>query len=155
MNEQNFSNHMKFVPAFHFFVLPVLLLNLIYSIYNFFSGFRVGTGVAIGLSALISSGIWVLVAAALLVLAFLARVFALGVQDRVIRLEERMRYERLLPADLKPRIGEFTIHQLVSLRFASDAELSTLARKVLDGKLNERKVIKRMVQNWRPDDQRI
>jgi Family of unknown function (DUF6526) len=155
MNEQNFSNHMKFVPAFHFFVLPVLLLNLIYSIYNFFSGFRVGTGAAIGLSALISSRIWVLVAAALLVLAFLARVFALGVQDRVIRLEERMRYERLLPADLKPRIGEFTIHQLVSLRFASDAELSTLARKVLDGKLNERKVIKRMVQNWRPDDQRI
>jgi hypothetical protein len=88
-------------------------------------------------------------------LAFLARLFALGVQDRVIRLEERMRYQRLLPEDLKPRIGEFTINQLVSLRFASDAELPTLARKVLDGKMIERKAIKQMVQNWRADYQRI
>jgi hypothetical protein len=66
-----------------------------------------------------------------------------------------MRYERLLPDDLKPRIGEFTINQLVSLRFASDAELAALARKVLDGRMNERKVIKQMVQNWRADYQRI
>jgi hypothetical protein len=97
----------------------------------------------------------ILVPIALLLLAFLARLFALGVQDRVIRLEERMRYERLLPEDLKPRIGEFTINQLVSLRFASDAELPALARKVLDGKMNERKVIKQMVQNWRADYQRV
>ena len=92
---------------------------------------------------------------ALLVLAFLARIFALGVQDRVIRLEERLRFERLLPDDLKPRIGEFTIDQLVSLRFASDAELPALARTVLDGKVNSRKAIKKMVQNWRADYQRV
>jgi hypothetical protein len=61
----------------------------------------------------------------------------------------------LLPEDLKPRIGEFTINQLVSLRFASDAELPNLARKVLDSKMTERKAIKQMVQNWRPDHQRV
>jgi len=90
-----------------------------------------------------------------LVMAFLARIFALGVQDRVIRLEERLRYARLLPDDLRARIGEFTINQLVALRFACDAELPVLARKVLDTKMNERKAIKRMVQNWRPDYQRV
>ena len=97
----------------------------------------------------------ILVAVALLLLAFLARLFALGVQDRVIRLEERMRYERLLPEDLKARIGEFTISQLVSLRFASDAELPALARKVLDEQIKERKAIKQMIQSWRPDYQRV
>jgi len=73
------------------------------------------------------------------------------VQDRVIRLEERLRYERLLPADLKARAGEFTVSQFVSLRFASDAELPALARKVLDDKVNERKAIKQMVKSWKPD----
>ena len=76
---------------------------------------------------------------------------ALKVQDRVIRLEERLRYERVLPSDLKARIGEFTVAQLVSLRFAGDAELPALARKVLDEKLSERKAIKQMVKTWKPD----
>jgi hypothetical protein len=58
---------------------------------------------------------------------------------------------RLLPADLQPRVGEFTIAQLVSLRFASDAELPALARKVLDDKLQERKAIKQLIKTWRPD----
>jgi hypothetical protein len=73
------------------------------------------------------------------------------VQNRVIRLEERLRYERVLPADLKARIPELTLTQVVSLRFASDAELPTLARKVLDDKMTERKAIKQMVKSWRPD----
>jgi len=90
--------------------------------------------------------------AAGLALGFLtARLMALRVQDRVIRLEERLRYERVLPADLKARIGEFTVSQLVSLRFASDAELPALACKVLDDKINERKAIKQMVKTWKPD----
>ena len=76
---------------------------------------------------------------------------ALTVQDRLIRLEERLRYERVLPADLKARIGEFTVTQLIALRFASDAELPALARKVLDDKISERKAIKQMVKTWKPD----
>jgi len=153
MNEQNFSNHGKFVPMFHFFVIPVLIANVIW---NIVSASRIlGHSEAISASLLAAVAFSILVSIALLVLAFLARLFALGVQDRVIRLEERMRYQRLLPDDLKPRIGEFTINQLVSLRFASDAELPALAREVLDGKMNKRKVIKQMVQNWRADYQRI
>ena len=152
MSEQNFSNHGKFVPVFHFFVGPVLILNLIHSVLWLFHG---GANSAMGVHAIGPAILNVLVALALLLLAFQARLFALGVQDRVIRLEERMRYERLLPQDLQPRIGEFTISQLVSLRFASDAELPTLARKVLDGKINDRKSIKQMIQNWRADYQRV
>jgi hypothetical protein len=153
MNEQNFSNHGKSVPMFHFFVIPVLIANVIWSIVSASRNLRHSEAISASLLAVVALSI--LVPIALLLLAFLARLFALGVQDRVIRLEERMRYERLLPEDLKPRIGEFTINQLVSLRFASDAELPALARKVLDGKMNERKVIKQMVQNWRPDCQRV
>ena len=80
-----------------------------------------------------------------------ARNFALTVQNRVIRLEERMRLERLLPEDLKPRIGEFTCGQLVAMRFACDAELPALARKVLTDNIQAGKTIKQMVQNWRAD----
>jgi len=93
----------------------------------------------------------VVVAAALLVGFITVRVMALRVQDRVIRLEERLRCERVLPADLRPRVGEFTVNQLISLRFASDAELPALARKVLDEKMSERKPIKQLIKNWRAD----
>jgi hypothetical protein len=93
----------------------------------------------------------VLLALGLFVGFGVGRNMALRVQDRVIRLEERLRYERVFPADLKPRIEQFTVDQFVALRFASDAELPGLARKVLDEKMNERKAIKQMVKNWRPD----
>jgi hypothetical protein len=152
MNEQTFSNHAKFVPMFHFFLLPALSLNLLWAIRWFFP-LQVST--MFGFQVFIGHLVNLLVAIALIVMAFLARTFALGVQDRVIRLEERIRYERLLPEDLKPRIGEFTTNQLVALRFACDAELPALARKVLDAKISERKAIKQMVQNWRPDYQRV
>ena len=140
MAEQSYVNHVKWVPLFHFFVIPVLVLNLVQSIYkSFHLGFSFDRLVG------------VLTAAALLLLTFQARLFALKVQDRVIRLEERLRMERLLPTDLQPRIGEFTPSQLVALRFAGDAELPVLARKVLTDKIIEGKVIKQMVQNWRAD----
>jgi hypothetical protein len=136
---QNLENHAKTVPAFHFFVLPILLLNVISQIVRVF---RVpGYGTVLSL----------LVAIALLLLALTARMFALTVQDRVIRLEMQLRLQQLLPQDLRPRIPEFTVSQLVSLRFASDAELPDLARKVLDEKLNDRKAIKKLIRNWQPD----
>jgi cell division protein FtsL len=140
MAEQNFSNHVRMVPGFHYFVMPVMALNFGWSIYRW----KVA---AFSLDAFIS----VLTAAALIMLMFYARLFALKVQDRVIRLEERMRLEKLLPDDLKPRIGEFTSGQLVAMRFACDAELPALARKVLADNIKEGKAIKQMVQNWRPD----
>ena len=139
--EQNFSNHTRFFPPFHFFVIPVMLINFIWSIVRLWKVYNFS-----------AYGFETVVVAAALLLGFLsARLMALKVQDRVIRLEERLRYERLLPADLKPRIGEFTIPQIISLRFASDVELPALARKVLDAKMNQRKPIKQMVKNWRAD----
>jgi Family of unknown function (DUF6526) len=143
MPEQNFGNHAKFVPPFHFFAVPVLVINFGWSLYRLRS---------LGFSF---AGVFgVLLATALVILVFSARLFALAVQDRVIRLEERLRYVQVLPADLQARSGEFNIGQIVSLRFASDAELPALARKVLDEKLSERKAIKQLIKSWKPDYQR-
>jgi Family of unknown function (DUF6526) len=148
---QNFSNHTKIVPAFHYFLLPALFINLVGASYWVYATARHAWGPFPLFYAILN----LFLAIALLILAFLARLFALGVQDRVIRLEERLRYQQLLPEDLKARINEFTTKQLVALRFASDTELPALARKVLAEKMKERKAIKRMIQNWRADYQRI
>jgi uncharacterized membrane protein YdbT with pleckstrin-like domain len=140
MAEQSFANHGKVFPLFHFFVVPVISINLGWSIYRL---------IVMGFSW---DGLERVLLALGLALGFLSvRTMALRVQDRVIRLEERLRYERVLPAELKPRIGEFTVDQLVALRFACDAELPALARKVLDDKVSERKAIKQMVKTWKPD----
>ena len=140
MSEQNFANHARYVPAFHFFVLPVLLLNIGWSIYRWETTLWSTDG-----------AVWVLTSVALLIGLLFARLFVLSVQDRVIRLEERIRCEKLLPPDLQVRIIEFEPGQLVSLRFASDAELPALARRVLDEKLRDRKAIKQLIKSWRPD----
>ena len=140
MAEQTFASHVRWVPGFHYFVMPVIVLNFGWSIYRW-------RATGFSLDAFIS----VLTAAALMMLMFYARLFALKVQDRVIRLEERLRLEKLLPADLKPRIEEFTCGQLVAMRFASDAELPALARKVLTDNIRGGKAIKQMVQSWRAD----
>jgi hypothetical protein len=136
---QNFENHAKFVPTFHFVVMPILTINFGWSIYRLAHAFSGNSVVAL------------LVAVALILMSFHSRIFALSVQDRVIRLEMQLRMQQALPADLRPRIPQFTVGQLVSLRFASDAELPELARKVLDEKLTDRKAIKKMVKNWQPD----
>jgi len=138
--EQNLSNHTRFFPPFHFFVMPMLLINLGFHVYRV-----IKEGLSIG-------GIGGTLFALALVVGFLScRLFSLAVQDRVIRLEEQLRYIRLLPADLQARVGELSTGQIVSLRFANDAELPVLARKVLDDKIQNRKAIKQMIQNWRPD----
>ncbi|MGA7795298.1 MAG: DUF6526 family protein [Candidatus Acidiferrales bacterium] len=137
---QNLKNHVRLVPLFHMFVLPVFLINLVGTIIHL-----VRAGISYG------SVMGVLMALALFMLAFFARVFALTVQDRVIRLEMRLRLAEILPVDLRPRILEFTPGQLVSLRFAGDAELPALARKVLDEKLENRKAIKQLIKDWQGD----
>jgi Family of unknown function (DUF6526) len=136
---QSFENHTKIVPAFHYFVLPVLLINLGWRIDRVWHSLSADTVISFFL------------AAALVLLALYGRMFALTVQDRVIRLEMQLRLQRILPPDLGARISEFSVGQLVALRFASDAELPELARKVLDERLGDRKAIKKLIRNWQPD----
>jgi len=137
--DQNYKNHVRFEPLFHFFVLPMLLVNFGWSVRNAIH--QISADTVIG----------ALTAAALVMVALFGRIFALRVQDRVIRLEMRLRMQQLLPADLKPRILEFRPAHLVALRFASDAELPQLARKVLDGSLTSQKAIKMAVGDWQGD----
>jgi len=139
---QNFKNHAMFDPPFHFFLAPVGLILLILSI------------VDVVRHPSWMTGLQVLVILWLFILVFKTRVYALKVQDRVIRLEERLRLAALLPASLQPRIGELSVDQLIGLRFASDAELPGLVEKALGGNWN-RKQIKEAVQNWRPDNWRV
>ena len=139
---QNYANHAKFVPPFHYFVLPVLLVNAGWSIYQAVKVQTFGTIFGI------------FFAFALLLGVLFGRIFALKVQDRVIHLEMVLRMKQILPADLQPRIDEFTVEQLIGLRFASDAELPALARRVLQEKIANRKPIKQAVQNWKADEMR-
>ena len=139
---QSFENHARLVPAYHYVAFPLFAVNFFFALYQVVTGFSWGNLVAFG------------VAVALILLFFLARVMALTVQDRVIRLEETLRMRALLPADLQPRIGEFTVKQMVALRFASDGELPDLARQVLDGGIQDQKAIKKLIRHWRADHQR-
>jgi Family of unknown function (DUF6526) len=139
---QNFSNHTRYDPLFHFFVLPVFAITLIATMVHLVR--RPGLHSA-----------WMLVfMVAAVVVVFKSRLYALKVQDRVIRLEERMRLANLVGESLRPRIGEFTESQLIGLRFASDAELPLLAARALSEKLSCAE-IKKAVQQWRPDDWRV
>jgi hypothetical protein len=140
VEQQSFKTHVKVVPGFTYFVLPMLVINVGWTLYRW-------KRAEFSIDGLFAA----LTAVALLLGIFYARVFALRVQDRVVRLEERLRYERLLPADLLARVGELTISQIVALRFASDGELPGLMRKVLDERLVDRKAIKGLVVNWRAD----
>ena len=135
---QTFENHTRQVPIFVVGNL-VLMVNLVGRLVDLRHGITFG------------SVMDVLVGAALIALFTMGRNSVLAVQDRLIRLEMRLRLARVLPADLCPRIPEFSVGQLVALRFACDAELPGLARKVLDEKLNDRKAIKRLVKDWQAD----
>ena len=140
---QTYKSHTRFVPLYHYVTGPIFLLNFLWSFYRMVTGFSV------------DSVLGAVVALALIFLFFFARVFALGAQDRVIRLEEQLRMQALLPDDLKSRINDYTTDQLIALRFASDAELPDLARKILDENVGDRKSIKELVETWRPDYQRV
>lgn len=140
---QSYANHVRRLPR------PFLAAGVVLALH------------VVGATALavrhpgVHSVALVFVAVALFVVAWYARTNALVVQDRVIRLEERLRLARLLPADLAPRIDELSVGQLAALRFAGDVELAELTRQVLDEKLTDRKEIKRRVRDWRADHQRV
>lgn len=136
---QSYRKHARWLPLFHFFVMPVLLTNVVLAVWGLIQ----------------APGGWtlwsVVFAIGLLGLGFLSRIQALTVQDRVIRLEMRLRLRQLLPPDLQPRINDLTHRQLVALRFASDEELADLVREVLAGKLASSQEIKMRVKNWQAD----
>jgi hypothetical protein len=140
---QNYDNHRKFVRAFHGVALPILLINLIFSAYVAVTSLSVGSVIAL------------LVAFALIIIGLYARLFALGAQDRVIRLEERLRLHDLLPPDQKHTIDKLTTAQLIGLRFASDAEVGALVATVSSEGIEDRDEIKKRVTNWRADHQRV
>jgi hypothetical protein len=139
---QNYGNHVRLDPPFHFFVVPVALI----------------TTIAIVVRAVRASSLWsvwlVVVAVAGCLAVLKIRLNALRVQDRVIRLEERLRMMAILPEAMRSRINELTDGQFVALRFASDEELPALVKRALDEKLS-RKDIKKAVTRWRPDYSRV
>lgn len=140
---QSYENHVKLVPLFHYVGSPLLLVLLVWTAWRL-----VVTPTA-------DDVLLFLIVLVLALVGFFARHFALGVQDRVIRLEERLRMERLFDDALRARIPELTTEQLIGLRFASDEELPELARRVLDEGIADRGTIKKAVKSWRADDQRI
>jgi hypothetical protein len=139
---QSYAKHARLDPPFHFFVLPVAGINAIVAIWNLVRN----PGLA--------EGWYVILALAGAVAVVKIRTYALKAQDRVIRLEERLRLAQLLPDPLRARIGELTESQLVGLRFASDAEIPSLVARALAGNMRQRD-IKQAVTNWRPDYFRI
>jgi len=139
---QNFANHARFDPLFHFFIGPVVFITWI-------------TLVVLLVRSPGWLAAWKVVAATALVIAVLKiRMYALRVQDRVIRLEERLRLQSLLLESQRAQIAQLSEDQLIGLRFASDAEVPALAARALSEKLS-RKDIKKAIQNWRPDYWRV
>ncbi len=139
---QNFSNHTRLDPPFHFFILPVFAISVIITLVHLATH-----------PGLHSAWVVIFMLAAMAAV-FKIRLYALKLQDRVIRLEERLRLAILLDKPLRARIGELSESQLVALRFASDAELPALAEKALSDKLSNKDIKKGIVQ-WRPDYWRV
>jgi hypothetical protein len=142
---QSNAHHTRWDPPFHFFVLPVFALAVIVAIVHFCLHIHHHP---------IHGALLVLLALAALVAIFKIRLNALKVQDRVIRLEERLRLAAILPEPLRSRIPELTESQLIGLRFASDAEVSALAQRALTEKLSCDE-IKKSIKTWRPDNFRV
>ena len=140
--QQSYTDHGRIDPAFHLFLLPVSALTIIVAVVNavrhpgFNSAWLVLVSIAAGIAL------------------FKMRLYSLKVQDRLIRLEERLRLQQLLAEPLRSRIPELTVGQLVALRFASDAELPALVTRALNEKLSKDD-LKKSVAVWRPDFFRV
>jgi hypothetical protein len=142
---QNFKNHTRFHPPFHYFVLPALLLNIIFAVWATIRHWPDHRHLFCW---------WILLSIVLFMGFALNRSYALKAQDRIIRLEEKLRFAALLPADLLARSQALTVRQIIGLRFASDDELPGLVKRALDENLTE-KQIKQSINNWRPDYLRV
>jgi hypothetical protein len=137
--EQSYASHRRVVPGFHYLMVGIFAVNLLYQAWWTWVSMTIGALVAL------------LVAIALLLLTLYTRRFALTVQNRVIRLEERLRLAQLLPEDLRRRARSLHVGQLIALRFAGDEELPELVRWVLDEDVRDQNAIKKRIRSWRPD----
>ena len=146
---QNLANHTRWDPPFHFFLIPIFTIALIMTLIHFFAHMMHSD-----FFENFHAFLMIVLAVAFLTLMFKVRLYSLKVQDRVIRLEERLRLMTLLPEPLRSRIPELTEGQLCALRFASDAEVAKLAERALNEKLS-RADIKKSIQTWRPDYWRV
>jgi phosphoglycerol transferase MdoB-like AlkP superfamily enzyme len=142
---QSYGNHTRRDPAFHFFVMPLLLLNLIFAIYATIHAWPWFKH---------SHLWWIVMSIVLLQLALTVRHYALRNQNRIIRLEEQLRLADLLPEEQLGLIDALTMEQFIALRFASDAEVSELARRAVFEKLTPPQ-IKESIVSWRADDYRV
>jgi hypothetical protein len=139
---QTYASHRRYDPAFHFFTFGVLAISFCLAIWRTVR------------NPSFENAWWIVVAAAALVLFFRVRGYALKVQDRIIRLEERLRLQKLLPETLHGRIGELSERQLIGLRFASDGEVAELVKQALDEQISGEEIKKR-IKAWRPDTFRV
>ena len=140
--EQIYKSHRRYYPWHHFIVQPILIVNM-------------GVEIARAIDAPTGRQLWsVAVAAALAIFSFTSRSMSLRAQDRVIRLEERMRLMQLMPGE-QSLIDSLRPGQLIALRFAPDAEAPALARRAAAGELQKGEAIKKEIQNWRPDHLRV
>ena|SRR5436190_19228855 len=141
-DQQNYSNYTRWYPLVHFVIMPLLILNFLEHVVRIF---------------MVSGGerweqaFWALLSVVLILLALAARLQALTVQDRVIRLEERLRYRDLLSADLAAKASNLPVSQIIALRFASDGELGGLVERTLNGEFENTKAIKLAIKDWRGD----
>lgn len=142
MSEQNYKNHGRIDPTFHFLLSGILLVNLIAAVVHLVHhpGWNSAWIVVLSLTALI--------------LLIKVRLYAMKVQDRVIRLEERLRLQALAPREWHTQIYRLSIDQLIGLRFAADDEVVELAKHALEHGLN-RKQIKQRIKSWRADEWRV
>lgn len=139
---QSLKNHARFDPVYHFLLFGLYLLNLVYASFHVYR------------QPSLSSG-WYLTLSILAIVPLLKlRIYPLKVQDRVIRLEERLRLQALAPQEWHTHLYRLTEDQLIGLRFASDDEVIALAKQALEQNLN-RKQIKERISSWRADDWRI
>jgi hypothetical protein len=139
---QSFKNHGRLDPPFHFVLLTVLIVNLVIAIVHLIHHFGYFSEWLVVLSI------------AVFIPYFKLRLYPLKVQDRVIRLEERIRLQALAPAEWHTQIYRLTEDQLIGLRFAADDEVVALAKVALEQNLN-RKQIKERIKSWRPDNWRV
>ena len=140
---QNFQNYVRWFPLVHFVISPLLFLNLVWQIFRLYQDRSLDRVESL------------MMAIVFFMLSLAARLQALKAQDRVIRLEEKLRYQQILPPDLIEKASALRVGQILALRFASDVELPELLQRTLNGEFKDNKEIKSAIKNWRGDYLRV